>query len=138
MRARNEKKGGGETFRSVDLMNLKLRRRLFVGLLFCAACTQGRQTQRNKIPRYVCAAYGRRTYGYELNVFAVLRGAYGTALRRFFLSLYRVFFHRNLPPAPWYHRSFVKRNIIIFRSLLDTAVCEITLILCATLICMQI
>lgn len=104
-------KGRRETFRSVDLMNLKLRRRLFVGLLFYAACTQGHQTQRNKIPRYVCAANGRRTYGYEFNVYSPSCACvwhHIKALLPFFLSLYRTFFHRKLPPALWHHQLFVK------------------------------
>lgn len=84
-------KGRRETFRSVDLMNLKLRRRLFVGLLFYAACTQGHQTQRNKIPRYVCAAYSRRTYGYEFNVYSPSRACVWHHIKAllsfFFISL---------------------------------------------------
>lgn len=115
-RARGKKKGG-ETFRSMDLMNLKLRRRLFVGLFFYTACAQGHQTQRNKIPRYVCAAYGRR-----MNMsFMCIRRPVHRIKALFFISLPR-FLSPQTTTAPYYHQPFVKRAII-FRSSLDTAVC---------------
>lgn len=130
-RARNKKKGG-ETFRSVDLMNLKLRRRLFVGLLFYAACTQGHQTQRNKIPHYVCAAYGRRTYRYEINVYSPSRACVWHHIKALFfcLSLYRIFFHRKLPPAPWHHQPFVK-SIVLFLLFVDSFTAVVKFILAA-------
>lgn len=66
-------------------MNLKLRRRLFVGLLFYAACTQGHQTQRNKIPRYVCAAVHMDM---SLTCIRRLVRAYGTTLSASFFFSY--------------------------------------------------